>query len=327
MIGSGNSRIYNVIGRRNHQNQGIQELDDTDKDAAPKSKYYYQNAYNNIIKNNDINNNSMNKQNNNRNIKIKNVNNINNNNVIRSMKSFGGNNNINKALMVIKNEFWKKDEKIKALELKIADLENKINMITKSNNYQSNNSNIISINPKKVINNYRFIEKYSEEINSSYKRRNNNNTNKTPEMSFTRGNNLFKNPQNNQNINNSYLIQTKSANKFKINSSEDNEIKKSLIQSNSITNDVAIEGSVFTGNSSNFPHHSKSEVKSYLKEVKSKVDPIIFKEFIKNIKLLTNSKNKNRVDKNSVIEKIRLLFGEQFKDLFIKFQAILGYNV
>ena len=327
MIGNGNDRIYNVIGRRNYQHQGIHELSDTDKDAATKPKYYYQNAYNNIIKNNDINNNSMNKQNNNRNIKIKNVNGINNNNVIRSMKSFGGNNNINKALMVIKNEFWKKDEKIKALELKIADLENKINMITKSYNYQSNNSNIISINPKKVGNNYRFIEKYSGEMNSSYNRRNNNNTNKTPEMSYTRGNNPFKNPQNNQNINNSYFIQTKSANKFKINTNEDNEIQKSLIKSNSNTNDVAIEGSVFTGNSSNFQHHSKSEVKSYLKEVKSKVDPIIFKEFIKNIKLLTNSKNKNRVDKNSVIEKVRLLFGEQFKDLFIKFQAILGYNV
>ena len=45
-----------------------------------------------------------------------------------------------------------------------------------------------------------------------------------------------------------------------------------------------------------------------------------------NIKLLTNSKNKNGVDKKNVIEKVRLLFGEQFKDLFIKFESILGFT-
>ena len=37
-------------------------------------------------------------------------------------------------------------------------------------------------------------------------------------------------------------------------------------------------------------------------------------------------KNKNGVDKKSVIEKVRLLFGEQFKDLFIKFESILGFT-
>ena len=40
---------------------------------------------------------------------IKNFN-IKNNNAIRNMNSFGQNNNINRALLVIRNEFRKKDE-------------------------------------------------------------------------------------------------------------------------------------------------------------------------------------------------------------------------
>ena len=52
-----------------------------------------------------------------------------------------------------------------------------------------------------------------------------------------------------------------------------------------------------TGNNgSSYNLHSKGEVKLFLKEVKEKVDPNIFKEFIKNIKLLTKSKEKNGVN-------------------------------
>jgi hypothetical protein len=330
MLGNNNSRINNnAMNRRNHQYQENQEINDVDKNDSSIHKYYYQNSYNNLMKNNLNNSNSMNKQNIKMKMNIKNMTNNNNSNVIRKMKSIGENNNINKALMVIKNEFWKKDAKIKALELKIVDLEKKINMIKQSNNYQLNNNNnfsIININQKKIGKNS-FIEKYSGDINSKFNKRENN-LNKTPEMNYNRNNNPFKNPQNNNSFKNNYFIQTQSANKYNISINTDNEIQKSLIKNNnSNTAECGLEGSVFTGNSSNFPHHSKGEVKLYLKEVKSKVDPIIFKEFIKNIKLLTNSKNKNKVDKNSIIEKIRILFGEQFKDLFIKFKAILGFNV
>ena len=103
-------------------------------------------------------------------------------------------------------------------------------------------------------------------------------------------------------------------------------IEKKYSNKNKYGGDNARENSIITGNSSNFQGHSKNEVKLYLKEVKSKVDPIIFKEFIQNIKLLTNSKEKNGVDKKSVVEKVKMLFGEQFKDLYIKFESIIGIN-
>ncbi len=334
MIESGNNRINNVINRRNHQ---YQEINDTDNVVVPKQKnYYYQNAYNMINKNNLSGNNSMNKQNTRININRNNINNINNiknvnikNNNNGNMKSFNQNNNINRALLVIRNEFRKKNENIKRLELKVAELENKINMITKSNNNfhsnntnNNNNSNIINLTQKKIGKNPFYPEQYSDEINSYNKR-----DNKTPEINFNRGNNPFRNVENNQNMNNNFYNQNKSVNQYKINNNNDNELindqKYSIKDNNS--NTAVKEASIFTG-SSNFKRHSKSEVKLYLKEVKSKVDPIVFKEFIHNIKLLTNSEDKNRIDKKSVIEKIRILFGEQFKDLFIRFESILGFN-
>ena len=67
---------------------------------------------------------------------------------------------------------------------------------------------------------------------------------------------------------------------------------------------------------------SRNEVKNYLKEVKDIVDPKLFKEFIKNIKLLTN-KTAN-VNKKAIIENVRNLFGEQYIDLYMKFETILG---
>ena len=67
---------------------------------------------------------------------------------------------------------------------------------------------------------------------------------------------------------------------------------------------------------------SRNEVKNYLKEVKDIVEPKLFKEFIKNIKLLTN-KTAN-VNKKAIIENVRNLFGEQYIDLYMKFETILG---
>ena len=63
-------------------------------------------------------------------------------------------------------------------------------------------------------------------------------------------------------------------------------------------------------------------MKNYLKEVKSIVDPKMFKEFIKNIKLLTN-KTAN-VNKKAIIDNVKNLFGDQYIDLYMKFETILG---
>ena len=57
--------------------------------------------------------------------------------------------------------------------------------------------------------------------------------------------------------------------------------------------------------------------------MKGQVEPKLFKEFIKNIKLLTN-KTGNNVNRKAIIENVKNLFGEQHKDLFLKFEEILG---
>ena len=329
MIGNGNNRINKALNRIPQQ---YQEINEFDKMNTPKTRYY-QNSYNIMNKNNLTSNNSMNKQNVrlNMNINKNNINNINtSNNNMNNINNQNHNitnnqiqtNNINKALMVIKNEFKKKDDRIKALELKIIELENKINIITKSQNNNAQNVNIINLTQKKIGKNFTFAEKYSDEINAAYT--NNTNLNKTPDTNLIRGNNPFKKKEVIKNENNNFFAQTKSANQYKIKSNNDNDSISA--NKNNNLNDALGEGSAFTGNSNSYQRQSKNEVKLYLKEVKSKVDPIIFKEFIQNIKLLTNSKEKKGVDKNSVIERVRILFGEQFKDLFIKFQSILGFN-
>lgn len=344
-----NSRMNNLVNRRNHQ---YQEIIDINKNV-PKPIYYMQNPYNNNLnKNNFINNfNNLEKQNlkdnanmNANRIKINTNNNVNRNNnnnkKIQINLNSGQNFNINRAIVVIKNEFRKKDEKIKKLELKISELENKINMLLKENNLQQNyynnnsrqnNYNRINLEQNKIGNNFILTEKYSGEINQNYIKK--DCINNTPDRNNNRPSSSIRNYGmngiNQNNNNNMIYSQTNSVNQNK----NRGNIKDDVIyeRQNSIgNNDKSVEGtmdgSIFTGNSSNFQRHSKVEVKLYLKEVKSKVDPIIFKEFIQNIKLLTNSKNKNGIDKKSVIERVKILFGEQFKDLFIKFESIIGFN-
>ena len=352
MIGTGNNRMNNIINRRQQQQHVYEDINDLNIMLTPKPKYYL-NSNNNINRNNQNNFNNMNVPNirNNMNVNINrnNMNNLNNidnlvinnnlnvknnlnnqNNQYRNINQ-AHNSNISKAFMLIRNEFKKKDDRIKTLELKIVDLENKINQITKANNYNSynmqevNNTTIQQKNQQKNIGkNFTFAEKNSDEINQGFEKRDRDSLNKTPEMNYGRGNNPFISNEGNRNMNNNFYAQTKSANQYKIKGNNDNEFIIANKANN--VNDATADGSVFTGNSSNFQKHSKNEVKLYLKEVKSKVDPIIFKEFIQNIKLLTNSKEKNGVDRNSIIEKVRILFGEQFKDLFIKFESILGFN-
>ena len=332
----GNNRMINIINRRQNL---YPEANIMEKKPASNQKYYYQSIYNIVNKNNLSNNNSMNKQNIRINNNMINMNKMNINNNYRNrnfnnqnLKNINqiSNNNINKALNVIRNEFKRKDDKIKALELKVTELENRINRITKTNNFASNSttpinrsSNLFNISQRNIGKNFTFSDKYSEEINPSYSKRDSN-LNKITDGNFNRGNNPFRSRDDNTNLNNNYYMHTKSSNQYKIKTSNGNNGFIPL-NKNVQTNETN-EGSIFTGNSSSFQKHSKNEVKLYLKEVKSKVDPIIFKEFIQNIKLLTNSKDKNAVDRKSVIEKVRILFGEQFKDLFFKFQSILGFN-
>ena len=64
---------------------------------------------------------------------------------------------------------------------------------------------------------------------------------------------------------------------------------------------------------------SKIEVKNYLKEIKTKLEPLKFKKFITNIKALI--KNKNNGQKNVIIYEIKNLLVD--KNLITKFENIM----
>ena len=95
---------------------------------------------------------------------------------------------------------------------------------------------------------------------------------------------------------------------------------------NDTNNEGQRENSIKTWNSGNYNGFSKADVKSYLKEVKSKLEPNSFREFIRNIKLLTSSKEEGNIDRKSIVEKVRFLLLEKDDDLFEKFKKIIGYN-
>ena len=63
--------------------------------------------------------------------------------------------------------------------------------------------------------------------------------------------------------------------------------------------------------------------KNYLKEVKSKLDSDVYKLFLKNIKLLFNSKSTQNENNEIIMERIRNLLGETNKDLFEKLKVLL----
>ena len=331
MFPNGNKKYNSQMARR--QQQQYQENDNFEEIASTPKQKIYQNAYNNM---NSITSNSLKNQNNriniNSNIKMnRNNNNMNNNNLNRAISnninnnnlnrgisnnrpnnnSDVNNNNINKAIIILKNEFKKKDDKIKLLELKVEELERKINMIMNSklnaphqnNNNMNDNNNNIKVPFSK---NFTFAEINSGEISPF---QNNNENNK-----INAGIDGLK-VENNNNV----YSQNISSNQFQIKNNQYN-----LNKNNNLTQGIK-ENSILTGNSGSSRNHSKNEVKLYLKEVKEKVEPFIFKEFIKNIKLLTSSKEmKGAVDRQKVVENVKLLFGEQYKELFIKFEAIIG---
>ena len=130
-------------------------------------------------------------------------------------------------------------------------------------------------------------------------------------------NNPATNRDDKQNMNYNYYMNTKSSKQFKIKTSFGN------ILLNSSNNDILKEGFFFDVNAwRNNNLRTKSEIKKYLKEVKSKVDPIIYKKFIQNITFLNAFKDKDKDLIINIIDKIRILFWEH-EDLFLKFISII----
>lgn len=239
------------------------------------------------------------------------------NHQVKNVNMMTKNNNMNrnvqydivgKAFLMIRGELKRRDDRILELEKKVAELTRKINLLTNRNiNNNNNNNNFTSSgNP--------FGKSSKEEFNEEEDR---NLINKIGRDMRPGGYSFGYFNMNGNQRSNSY-VRSISQNTPNYNSDSDNIVKRfqkfdNLSHSN--------EDSVLTYNGVNY--NSKLEVKNYLRVVKSKLDPQKFKEFIKNIKMLT-TKNSSSLNRNIIVENVRMIFGEEHKELFEKFKKIIG---
>ena len=213
------------------------------------------------------------------------------------------NDELGKALLIIRRELKRKNDRILELENKVIKLTNILNRLI---NNKSNNINISSnINPFK-----------SKIKGGNVEEENKKGGDIRANMEFSGLNNINNLVKNNIRSNN--YIRSVSQNNNNYNSDNENIVKRNPGYDNlSRSND----NSVLTYNG--VQTSSKKNVKNYLKEVKNRIEPTKFREFIRNIKLLT-AKNNSALNKEIIIESVRILFGEENKDLFIKFKTIIG---
>lgn len=267
------------------------------------------------------------------------------------------NTNINEAFQIIQEEFRQKDLRILELEKKVAELKEQIEIakLNQSNNNKEENDLIENSNkfegknynktpetnlPNKnlIIGNKNYVGHYKN-ANVNINRNSNINNN-----AILRESNGIQNKNNNNNFtgniknvgnnNNNYLrgyqnYNKKDDKKININSKLHYESDNEKVFQRKITPTLGVEYNNdtlgVTGNSflTNNEIPSKYEVKTYLKEVRSRVNPLVFKQFIENIKLLTD-KNCKGINKQNLIRNVKMLFGNEYEDLFEKFETILG---
>ena len=230
-----------------------------------------------------------------------------NNNIFVNQNLINNNENdeLGKALLIIRRELKRKNDRILELENKVIKLTNILNRLI---NNKSNNNNISSsINPFK-----------SKIKGGNVEEENKKGGDIRANMEFSGLNNINNLVKNNIRSNN--YIRSVSQNNNNYNSDNENIVKRNPGYDNlSRSND----NSVLTYNG--VQTSSKKNVKNYLKEVKTRIEPTKFREFIRNIKLLTAKKN-SALNKEIIIESVRILFGEENKDLFIKFKTIIGVD-
>ena len=213
---------------------------------------------------------------------------------------------VGKAFLMIRSELKRRDDRIIELEEKVAELTRKINLLTNRNINNNSNNISSSMNPFGKSSK----EEYSEEDDRNL-------INKIGRDMRPGGYSFGYMNLNGNQRSNSY-VRSISQNTPNYNSDSDNIVKRfqkfdNLSHSN--------EDSVLTYNGVNY--NSKLEVKNYLRVVKNKLDPQKFKEFIRNIKMLT-TKNSSTLNRNIIVENVRMIFGEEHKDLFIRFKRIIG---
>ena len=298
------NRIQNqnkVYNNNNNQPGNVQYM---------KNQRMNQKPSNNIIRKNitpNLNLNNRNIQNNTNQARNQNPNSNAMNNIMNNNDELG------KALLIIRRECKKKDDKIRELEKKVNELTNKLKLLLKNNdnNYLNNDfENVEEVKPFPLAQDMNNFE---------------SNDNKDGEIINRIGNNIrgysfgYSNNKNNQRSN-SYMQKVKD-NAINYNSDTEKVPNHRFPGYDNMSH--SNDHSILTYNGGGSQVSSKAEVKSYLKEVKSKIEPHKFKEFIRNIKLLT-AKNNTTFNKDIIVESVRKIFGETNKDLFIKFQYIIG---
>ena len=277
-----------------------------------KNQHMNQKPSNNILRKNitpNLNLNNRNIQSNANQARNQNPNSNAMNNIMNNNDELG------KALLIIRRECKKKDDKIRELEKKVNELTNKLMLLLKNNdnnnNYLNNDfENVGEVKPFPL----------AQDVNNFE-----SNDNKDGEIINRIGKNIrgysfgYSNNKNNQRSN-SYMQKVKD-NAINYNSDTEKVPNQRFPGYDNMSH--SNDHSILTYNGGGSQVSSKAEVKSYLKEVKSKIEPHKFKEFIRNIKLLT-AKNNTTFNKDIIVESVRKIFGENNKDLFIKFQYIIG---
>lgn len=196
---------------------------------------------------------------------------------------------VEQAFSQILNELYKKDNRISELEKEVSVLKNQLNALTKNTNINYRNNHIHNYNNENIfhINNthshFDDIPLQSEVL-SGYK-------SPSSQSSSNRGAAVHK-QKSIYSINNSFLTSNNN---------------KSINNASSSMKDNS---------------QWKSDVKKYLNEVKDKVEPQLFHEFITYIKIMTGKSNSS-TNKKEIIDKVKELFGTQHYDLFQKFEMIV----
>lgn len=235
------------------------------------------------------------------------INRNNNNNNLNQNRNTNNkpNDELGKAFLIIQRELRRKDNRILELERKIQELTKKLNSLMNNNN---NNNFMISKNSP-------MMTPYKEEPKNIY---GNNLNNDLYDMEFNKQNSNIINRGKSSIRNNNNRSRGFQISNLNYNSDNENIVKRYQGYDNlSHSNDNSVL--TYNGVHSN----SKKEVKEYLKEVKAKIDPKKFKEFISNIKLLT-SKSEIAPNKEAIVENMKILFGKEHVDLFLRFEKIIG---
>lgn len=214
---------------------------------------------NNLIQNRNINMNYMNYNNNN------NSNNISStSNNTHNISNSNQNDELGKAILIIRRECKKKDDRIRDLEKKVMELTNKLNILIK------NNKNSIELNDEynnNIIEYRPFSGSPAEKMNFKE-----NIDYTSPIIREIRGYSIgYTGINHKNNPRSNSFMQSNSQNKINYNSDTEKVVNKRFPGYDNLSH--SNDHSLLTYNGGGSQASTKAEVKNYLKEVKQKIEP------------------------------------------------------